>query len=131
MMHPQFCWEYSGLYRERCNSPSPDFLIILLRGFKPLTTVIPKDREECVNATIVRGGAGIKHSCTHCDTRFFDLGKKLPVCPKCGQKVPLIAKATASRRRHADDNLVPDKDYSSQIPANQTSEPRSKTVKWK
>jgi hypothetical protein len=27
---------------------------------------------------------GIKHTCFKCSTKFYDLGKAAPVCPKCG-----------------------------------------------
>ena len=27
---------------------------------------------------------GTKHECTSCSTRFYDLGKPEPICPKCG-----------------------------------------------
>ena len=27
---------------------------------------------------------GTKHECTSCSTRFYDLGKAEPICPKCG-----------------------------------------------
>lgn len=30
---------------------------------------------------------GEKHICQNCETRFFDLGKVPPVCPKCGTVV--------------------------------------------
>lgn len=30
---------------------------------------------------------GAKHLCTNCETRFFDLGKLPPTCPKCGTVV--------------------------------------------
>ncbi len=27
---------------------------------------------------------GTKHECTSCGTKFYDLGKAEPTCPKCG-----------------------------------------------
>jgi len=27
---------------------------------------------------------GTKHECTSCSTKFYDLGKAEPICPKCG-----------------------------------------------
>jgi hypothetical protein len=27
---------------------------------------------------------GTKHECTGCSTKFYDLGKAEPICPKCG-----------------------------------------------
>ncbi len=33
---------------------------------------------------------GGKHLCSNCETRFFDLGKNPPVCPKCATEAPVI-----------------------------------------
>ena len=27
---------------------------------------------------------GTKHVCTSCSTKFYDMGKPEPICPKCG-----------------------------------------------
>ncbi len=27
---------------------------------------------------------GTKYECTSCSTKFYDLGKSEPICPKCG-----------------------------------------------
>ncbi len=27
---------------------------------------------------------GLKHHCFQCGTKFYDLGKPVPICPKCG-----------------------------------------------
>lgn len=32
---------------------------------------------------------GIKRICCACGTRFYDLNKMLPVCPKCGTEQPI------------------------------------------
>ncbi len=32
---------------------------------------------------------GIKRTCYACGTRFYDLNKMLPVCPKCGTEQPI------------------------------------------
>jgi len=32
---------------------------------------------------------GIKRVCVACGTRFYDLGKMPPVCPKCGTEQPV------------------------------------------
>ena len=32
---------------------------------------------------------GIKRTCCACGTRFYDLNKMLPVCPKCGTEQPI------------------------------------------
>lgn len=48
---------------------------------------------------------GTKYDCYNCGTKFYDLGKPEPVCPKCGanQKDAVTADSTAasqsSRRR--------------------------------
>lgn len=35
---------------------------------------------------------GLKHVCESCATKFYDLKRANPVCPKCGSK-PLASKA--------------------------------------
>src|SRR3954464_5886295 len=48
---------------------------------------------------------GTKHDCYNCGTKFYDLGKPEPVCPKCGanQKDAVtsesLAASQSSRRR--------------------------------
>lgn len=48
---------------------------------------------------------GTKYDCYNCGTKFYDLGKSEPICPKCGanQKDAVTADSTAasqsSRRR--------------------------------
>jgi uncharacterized protein (TIGR02300 family) len=34
---------------------------------------------------------GHKHQCGGCQTRYYDLGKPGPVCPKCGKAAPKAA----------------------------------------
>jgi hypothetical protein len=38
---------------------------------------------------------GSKHECAECDTKFYDMGKPVPVCPKCGTNQVEHAKAKA------------------------------------
>jgi uncharacterized protein (TIGR02300 family) len=52
---------------------------------------------------------GKKHDCPNCGTKFYDLGKALPICPKCGVNVkdfaaeePALASQAARRRRKAE-----------------------------
>jgi uncharacterized protein (TIGR02300 family) len=52
---------------------------------------------------------GIKHECYNCGTKFYDLGKAEPLCPKCGanQKDAATSESPASgqaarRRRKAE-----------------------------
>lgn len=52
---------------------------------------------------------GTKYDCYNCGTKFYDLGKSEPICPKCGanQKDAVTADSTAAsqssrRRRKAD-----------------------------
>ncbi len=44
---------------------------------------------------------GSKHTCFKCGTKFYDLKKPAPVCPKCGadQRESPALKAPASERR--------------------------------
>jgi hypothetical protein len=35
---------------------------------------------------------GLKHVCSECEIKFYDLGREVVTCPKCGAK-PLPAKA--------------------------------------
>lgn len=46
---------------------------------------------------------GTKHTCFKCGTRFYDMKKPAPVCPKCGadQRDSPALKAPAERRRAA------------------------------
>ncbi|CAO5680985.1 MAG: hypothetical protein HEEMFOPI_01539 [Holosporales bacterium] len=43
---------------------------------------------------------GLKRACPVCASRFYDLNKKPPTCPKCGATVELTVKN--SRRSKAD-----------------------------
>lgn len=49
---------------------------------------------------------GTKHNCYNCGTKFYDLGKPTPVCPKCGadqrdsgQSEPAVSQASRRRRK--------------------------------
>lgn len=46
---------------------------------------------------------GTKHLCFKCGTRFYDLKKPEPLCPKCGadQRQNPALKATTSEKRRA------------------------------
>jgi hypothetical protein len=44
-------------------------------------------------------GVGAKRVCVSCATRFYDLGRTPPVCPKCGAEQPPIAPRAAPIRR--------------------------------
>ena len=44
---------------------------------------------------------GLKHTCSSCETRFYDMNKKPAACPKCNQLVPLVKPATRPARRSA------------------------------
>jgi uncharacterized protein (TIGR02300 family) len=46
---------------------------------------------------------GTKYTCFKCGTKFYDLKKPVPTCPKCGadqREIP-VAKPTSSRQRAA------------------------------
>lgn len=46
---------------------------------------------------------GTKHTCFKCGTRFYDLAKPEPICPKCGadQRQGPVSKPSAEKRRAA------------------------------
>jgi uncharacterized protein (TIGR02300 family) len=47
---------------------------------------------------------GIKHSCWKCGTKFYDLKKPSPVCPKCGadpRQAPVVKAPTAAEKKRA------------------------------
>ncbi len=53
---------------------------------------------------------GAKHTCTECNSRFFDLNKKTIVCPKCSKvHIPIVKIYGRKRRagtRADNENLV-------------------------
>ena len=47
---------------------------------------------------------GKKYTCYSCHTKFYDLGKPEPICPKCGadqREAPVVKPQTAAQRRAA------------------------------
>lgn len=47
---------------------------------------------------------GTKHTCFKCGTRFYDLKKPAPVCPKCGanqRESPALKPPSAAERKRA------------------------------
>jgi uncharacterized protein (TIGR02300 family) len=47
---------------------------------------------------------GAKHTCFKCSTKFYDMKKQVPVCPKCGadqRESPALKPAPAERRAKA------------------------------
>jgi uncharacterized protein (TIGR02300 family) len=47
---------------------------------------------------------GTKHTCFKCGTKFYDLKKAEPLCPKCGadqRESPALKPAPAERRQRA------------------------------
>jgi predicted nucleic acid-binding Zn-ribbon protein len=53
---------------------------------------------------------GTKHVCFKCGTRFYDLKKAEPICPKCGadQRQSPAVKAPSEKRRPAARPPVPE-----------------------
>jgi uncharacterized protein (TIGR02300 family) len=52
---------------------------------------------------------GVKHSCWKCGTKFYDLKKPDPVCPKCGsdpRAAPVVKAPAPERRRSAKEEPV-------------------------
>jgi uncharacterized protein (TIGR02300 family) len=53
---------------------------------------------------------GIKHSCWKCGTKFYDLKKPSPACPKCGadpRQAPVVKAPTAAEKKRAAKAAVP------------------------
>jgi uncharacterized protein (TIGR02300 family) len=47
---------------------------------------------------------GVKHTCWKCGTKFYDLKKPEPVCPKCGsdpRAAPAVKASPPAERRRA------------------------------
>ena len=40
---------------------------------------------------------GNKHQCNSCNTKFYDLQKEVPICPKCGEEIIIIIKPRLGR----------------------------------
>jgi uncharacterized protein (TIGR02300 family) len=40
---------------------------------------------------------GNKHLCNSCNTKFYDLQKEVPICPKCGEEIIIIIKPRLGR----------------------------------
>ena len=53
---------------------------------------------------------GIKRACQNCGAKFFDLNKKVPICPKCGTE--FVATKTRARKitskREKEVAIIPD-----------------------
>jgi uncharacterized protein (TIGR02300 family) len=61
---------------------------------------------------------GIKHVCFKCGTKFYDMKKPAPVCPKCGadqREAPVVKAPTAAQRRAA--AAAPKEDEEAETPA--------------
>jgi uncharacterized protein (TIGR02300 family) len=51
---------------------------------------------------------GLKHMCWKCGTKFYDLKKADPACPKCGsdpRAAPVVKNPPAERRRPAKEEV--------------------------
>ena len=40
---------------------------------------------------------GNKHLCNSCNTKFYDLQKEVPICPKCGEEIIIRIKPRLGR----------------------------------
>ncbi|MDG2001507.1 MAG: TIGR02300 family protein [Alphaproteobacteria bacterium] len=40
---------------------------------------------------------GNKHICSACGTKFYDLNKEIPTCPKCGTEIIIVVKPRLGR----------------------------------
>ncbi len=53
---------------------------------------------------------GAKHTCYQCGTRFYDLKRPAPICPKCGadqRQSPAQKAPAAAERRRSPPKAVP------------------------
>jgi uncharacterized protein (TIGR02300 family) len=67
---------------------------------------------------------GTKYICYKCGTKFYDLKKPVPACPKCGadQRDAPVAKSTSARAA----KVVPTKEpEEAEIPATEDEEPEA------
>jgi len=46
---------------------------------------------------VAKPNLGEKHDCPNCETRFFDLGKQSPSCPKCATVINPIKPGSKSK----------------------------------
>jgi uncharacterized protein (TIGR02300 family) len=54
---------------------------------------------------------GTKHTCWKCNTKFYDLKKADPVCPKCGadpRAAPVVKSPAAEKRSRAKTPVEPE-----------------------
>jgi hypothetical protein len=60
---------------------------------------------------------GKKYTCYSCHTKFYDLGKAVPLCPKCGadqrdaEDTPVV---TTSRGRRVIEEPIPDDEFTAE-----------------
>ncbi|HEX7487683.1 MAG TPA: FYDLN acid domain-containing protein [Anaeromyxobacteraceae bacterium] len=75
---------------------------------------------------------GTKHSCSKCGTKFYDLKKADPACPKCGsdpRAAPARPSPAAERRRAAKEPVedvadsVEEADLEGEVPEEDAEEP--------
>ena len=65
---------------------------------------------------------GKKYTCYSCHTKFYDLGKPVPVCPKCGADQrdsddTAVVTPTRSRSRIVVEEPVEEPDFEAETPA--------------
>jgi hypothetical protein len=64
------------------------------------STAAAKKKPALVPTGVAKPGLGHKWSCFNCGTKFYDLGKPVPVCPKCEadqrDRPPVVPDATPS-----------------------------------
>jgi uncharacterized protein (TIGR02300 family) len=67
---------------------------------------------------MVKPELGTKRTCVSCATRFYDLGKATPSCPKCGTEQP-----PEQPRLKRGGNPVEDRRLKKPVPVARTEEP--------
>jgi uncharacterized protein (TIGR02300 family) len=72
---------------------------------------------------MVKPELGTKRTCVSCGTRFYDLSKATPSCPKCGTEQP-----PEQPRLKRGGNQIEDRRLKKPVPAARTEEPDVEAV---
>ena len=70
---------------------------------------------------------GVKHTCFNCGTKFYDLRKPEPICPKCGadvrdQQARAPSPVAEKRRAHAAEPPEVAETEEAEVPAEEAEE---------
>ena len=65
---------------------------------------------------------GNKHICSSCGTKFYDLNKEIPTCPKCGTEIIIVVKPRLGRpplKKNIEKAQTPEKEKDTQETINE------------